>query len=59
LPHIPTVIETGLANLDVVGFYGILMPKSTPPEAINKLSQAIKESLESPEIQKKNDQSRR
>jgi tripartite-type tricarboxylate transporter receptor subunit TctC len=47
------VIETGIANLDVVGFYGILAPKGTPPEAVNRLSQAFKETLESPEVQKK------
>nr|WP_231969965.1 tripartite tricarboxylate transporter substrate binding protein [Polynucleobacter necessarius] len=53
LPNTPTVLETGVATLDVVGFYGILAPKGTPPEAVNKLSQAFKKTLESPEIQKK------
>lgn len=53
LPNVPTVIETGVANLEVVGFYGILAPKGTPVEATNKLSQAFKETLESPDIQKK------
>jgi tripartite-type tricarboxylate transporter receptor subunit TctC len=53
LPTTPTVIETGVANLDVVGFYGILAPKGTPSEVVNKLSQAFKETLENPEIQKK------
>jgi tripartite-type tricarboxylate transporter receptor subunit TctC len=53
LPNTPTVIETGVANLEVVGFYGILAPKGTPPEVVNKLSQAFKETLESAEIQKK------
>ena len=53
LPNTPTVLETGVANLEVVGFYGILAPKGTSPEAVNKLSQAFKETLDSPEIQKK------
>ncbi len=53
LPNTPTVLETGVANLEVVGFYGILAPKGTPPDVTNKLSQAFKETLESPEIQKK------
>ena len=53
LPNTPTVIETGVANLEVVGFYGILAPKGTPPEAANQLSHAFKETLESPDIQKK------
>jgi tripartite-type tricarboxylate transporter receptor subunit TctC len=53
LPNTPTVLETGVANLDVVGFYGILAPKGTPPEVVSKLNQAFKETLDSPEIQKK------
>ncbi len=53
LPNTPTVLETGVANLEVVGFYGILAPKGVPPEVVNKLSQAFKETLDSPEIQKK------
>ena len=53
LPNTPTVIETGVANLDVVGFYGILAPKGTPPEVVNKLSQAFKETLDTQDIQKK------
>jgi tripartite-type tricarboxylate transporter receptor subunit TctC len=53
LPNVPTVIETGVANLEVVGFYGILAPKGTSVEVTNKLSQAFKETLESPDIQKK------
>jgi tripartite-type tricarboxylate transporter receptor subunit TctC len=53
LPNVPTVIETGVANLEVVGFYGILAPKGTPVEVTNKLSLAFKETLESPDIQKK------
>jgi tripartite-type tricarboxylate transporter receptor subunit TctC len=53
LPNTPTVIETGLANFEVVGFYGILAPKATPPDVVNKLSQAFKETLESSDIQKR------
>jgi tripartite-type tricarboxylate transporter receptor subunit TctC len=53
LPNTPTVIETGVANLEVVGFYGILAPKGTPADVTNKLSQAFKETLESPEIQRR------
>jgi tripartite-type tricarboxylate transporter receptor subunit TctC len=53
LPNTPTVIETGIANLEVVGFYGVLAPKGTPTEVVNKLSQAFKETLESADIQKR------
>jgi len=53
LPNTPTVLETGVANLEVVGFYGVLAPKGTPPEIVNRLSQAFKEALDSAEVQKK------
>ncbi|WP_114662641.1 Bug family tripartite tricarboxylate transporter substrate binding protein [Polynucleobacter necessarius] len=53
LPNTPTVLETGVATLEVVGFYGILASKGTPPYVVNKLSLAFKETLESPDIQKK------
>jgi tripartite-type tricarboxylate transporter receptor subunit TctC len=53
LPNTPTVIETSVANLEVVGFYGILAPKGTPVDVTNKLSQAFKETLESADIQKR------
>ncbi|WP_353236712.1 tripartite tricarboxylate transporter substrate binding protein [Limnohabitans sp.] len=42
LPDIPTVIETGIANFEVVGFYGFLAPAGTPKDVVNKLSDAFK-----------------
>ena len=53
LPDIPTVMETGVAKFEVVGFYGILAPKNTPPEVIQKLSNAFKQTLESKDIQQR------
>ena len=53
LPDVPTVIETGVANLEVVGFYGILAPRNTPPEIIQKLSNAFKQTLENSAIQER------
>lgn len=53
LPDVPTVNETGVAKLEVVGFYGVLAPKNTPPDVILKLSNAFKQTLESKEIQQK------
>ena len=53
LPNVPTIIETGVAKLEVVGFYGFLAPKATPPEVVKKLSDAFRDTLQSPEIRKK------
>ncbi|BEI33274.1 Bug family tripartite tricarboxylate transporter substrate binding protein [Polynucleobacter sp. HIN5] len=53
LPDVPTVNETGVAKLEIVGFYGVLAPKNTPPDVVLKLSNAFKQTLESKEIQQK------
>ena len=53
LPNVPTVNETGVAKLEVVGFYGVLAPKNTPHDVVLKLSNAFKQTLESKEIQQK------
>ena len=53
LPDVPTVNETGVAKLEVVGFYGVLAPKNTPHDVVLKLSNSFKQTLESKEIQQK------
>jgi tripartite-type tricarboxylate transporter receptor subunit TctC len=50
LPDIPTVMETGIKNFEVVGFYGFLAPAGTPKDVVARLSDAFKQVLESPDI---------
>jgi tripartite-type tricarboxylate transporter receptor subunit TctC len=50
LPEIPTVMETGIKNFEVVGFYGFLAPAGTPKEVVNKLSDAFKAVLNQSDI---------
>ncbi len=50
LPEVPTMIEAGLKNFEVVGFYGVLAPAATPMAAVDKLSAAFKATLELPEV---------
>ena len=50
LPDVPTLIEAGLKDFEVVGFYGVLAPAGTPPAVVEKLSAAFKATLETPEI---------
>lgn len=50
LPDIPTVIETGLKNFEVVGFYGFLAPAGTPRDVVQKLSDAFAQVLGTPDI---------
>ncbi|MBL0730672.1 tripartite tricarboxylate transporter substrate binding protein [Piscinibacter sp. HJYY11] len=40
-PDVPTVAESGVAGFDVSTWFGILVPKGTPPEAITRLNAAI------------------
>ena len=50
LPDVPTVMETGLKNFEVVGFYGFLAPAGTPKDVVNQLSEAFKTVLNQPEV---------
>jgi tripartite-type tricarboxylate transporter receptor subunit TctC len=50
LPDVPTMIEAGLKDFEVVGFYGILAPGGTPKDVIARLGQAFQQTLETPEI---------
>ena len=50
LPDTPTFAEAGIQGLDVVGFYGVLAPSGTPKDVVAKLSDAFRQTLETPEI---------
>jgi tripartite-type tricarboxylate transporter receptor subunit TctC len=50
LPDTPTMIEAGLKNFEVVGFYGVLAPAGTPRPVVDKLSAAFKAALDTPDI---------
>jgi tripartite-type tricarboxylate transporter receptor subunit TctC len=53
LPDVPTVMESGLKNFEVVGFYGFLAPAGTPKEVVHQLSDAFKQVLTQPEIRQR------
>jgi tripartite-type tricarboxylate transporter receptor subunit TctC len=50
LPDTPTMIEAGIRDFDVVGFYGVLAPAGTPKPVLDKLSAAFKAVLDDPTI---------
>jgi len=50
LPDVPTVQESGVPGFVVNGWYGILAPAGTPPAVVDKLSQAIAQSLREPAL---------
>ncbi len=46
----PTAIESGLKNFEVVGFYGFLAPAGTPRDVEARLSDAFGQVMQSPEV---------
>ena len=50
-PDLPTIAESGYAGFDVRLWIGMTAPAGTPKEIIQKLADANKKALESPEIQ--------
>jgi len=53
LPAIPTMAESGLADFQSTGWFGIVAPAGTPPDVIAKLNQAFVTTLKDPAIAEK------
>ena len=50
LPNVPTVAESGFPGFEAYSWIGIFAPAATPPETIRKLTDAFRETLQSPEV---------
>jgi tripartite-type tricarboxylate transporter receptor subunit TctC len=46
LPDVPTIAEAGFPDVQGVTFNGLFAPKATPPEIVERLSQAIRSALQ-------------
>jgi len=53
LPDVPTLDELGLKGFNVVTWYGIAAPAGTPQPVVDKLADAFRRSLASPEVKAK------
>lgn len=53
LPDIPTVMEAGIPQFEVVGFYGFLAPAGTPRDIVARLGEALRQALATPEIRQR------
>lgn len=51
-PEIPTIIETGLNNVEAVSWFGLGAPAGTPSDRIKKISDSIQSVLSKPEVKK-------
>jgi tripartite-type tricarboxylate transporter receptor subunit TctC len=50
LPDTPTFAVAGIKGVEVVGFYGVLAPAGTPKDVVARLSDALRQTLETPDI---------
>ena len=50
LPDVPTVMESGFKDFEVVGFYGFLAPAGLPKEVTAKLGDAFRQVMNNPDI---------
>ncbi len=49
-PDVTTVSESGLANMDIAAWQGVLAPAATPRSIVNKLYQEIAKALRIPDV---------
>ena len=52
LPEVPTLDEQGLKGYETIAWGGVVAPKGTPAEVVNKLNAAIDKALKAPEVQR-------
>lgn len=50
LPDVPTIAASGVADYDVMFWYGVFVPTGTPKDVVTKLYDAIAESLKSQDV---------
>jgi tripartite-type tricarboxylate transporter receptor subunit TctC len=53
LPNVPTFKEVGLEPVNRMAYYGIYGPKGLPKEVVEKISTAVKKTLEDPAVKKR------
>ena len=52
LPDVPTMIEAGIPDYEVTGWYALVGPKGLPKDVSGKLGQALKQVQEDPSFKK-------
>ncbi len=55
LPDVPSWQEEGVANADVVNYWGIVAPAGTPPEIVATLNAAVNRVLAQPDVRERLD----
>ena len=50
LPNVPTMAEAGFKGFDLVGWYGLFVPKGTPPAVVERIAADVRAALSRPEM---------
>jgi len=53
LPNVPTFKEVGLEPVNRMAYYGVLGPKNLPRDVVDKVSAAVRKTLEDPSVKKR------
>jgi putative tricarboxylic transport membrane protein len=53
LPDVPTTIEAGLPDFQVIAWYGLFAPKGTPKQILDKLTGALDAALDNESVRKR------
>ena len=49
-PNVPTLEESGVAPFDVTSWFGLIAPKGTPKEVVDKLNLVMNQAFDKPEV---------
>src|SRR5215813_13178086 len=50
LPEVPTVMEAGVPDYEISGWFGILAPSNTPPAIVKRLRDEVAKAVAAPDV---------
>jgi tripartite-type tricarboxylate transporter receptor subunit TctC len=50
LPEVPTVMESGVSDYEIAGWFGILAPTGTPPAIAQRLREEVAKAVAAPDV---------
>jgi tripartite-type tricarboxylate transporter receptor subunit TctC len=52
-PDLPTMVEAGFPDFDVSSWFGLLAPKGTPPEVVERINAAVNKAMAKPDVKER------